>query len=116
MITELIHSLHYIRYNTFDYGGVAMERKGGFNVKTTVIRYFSATLTLPNQTEYLEELTCGIIDSFSLKSCNPISFIDTPSIRNLPLGSASRNKADINDDLPAPVRPTIPTYLNPNKI
>ena len=58
-----------------------------------------------------ENLTCGIIDSFSLKQCNPISLIDTPSMLIIPCGSASRNKADINDDLPAPVRPTIPTYL-----
>lgn len=56
--------------------------------------------------------TCGMIDSFSLKSCNPISQIDTPSMVSFPLGSASRNKADINDDLPAPVRPTIPIYSN----
>ena len=58
----------------------------------------------------LSQLTCGIIDTFSLKSCNPISLIDTPSIFILPCGSARRNKADIRDDLPAPVRPTIPIF------
>lgn len=56
------------------------------------------------------EHTWGIMDSLLLKSCNPIAVIETPSIFNTPVGSAIRNNADIRDDLPAPVRPTIPIW------
>ena len=44
-------------------------------------------------------------------SCSPKSRHSTPSILMLPVGSASLNRAAIRDDLPAPVRPTIPIYI-----
>ena len=50
----------------------------------------------------------GIIEMFFRKSCNPWFRMLTLSIRIFPVGSDSLNKAVINDDFPAPVRPTIP--------
>ena len=35
--------------------------------------------------------------------------VDIPSIVNIPSGSANRKRACMREDLPAPVRPTIPT-------
>ena len=49
------------------------------------------------------------MDRLLLKSRNEMSVIGTASIRTEPSGSASLNNAAINDDLPAPVLPTIPT-------
>ena len=55
-------------------------------------------------------LTWGIIVSFDRKSCRPISAIFCPSIITLPPdASIMRKRAKVKDDLPAPVRPTIPT-------
>ena len=56
-------------------------------------------------------VTCGIIVNFERKSLSPISDISKPSISILPPEASSmRNKASAIEDLPAPVRPTIPTY------
>jgi hypothetical protein len=47
-----------------------------------------------------------------LRSSRPIEEMLTPSIRMVPpAGSSMRNIAKASDDLPAPVRPTIPTYV-----
>ena len=35
--------------------------------------------------------------------------VDIPSIVNIPSGSANRKRACMREDLPAPVRPTMPT-------
>lgn len=51
-----------------------------------------------------------MIDIFWRRVCRPISDVRKPSIIILPSGSASRNKAAIRELLPAPVRPTMPTY------
>ena len=51
---------------------------------------------------------CGIIDIFFRNSCKPILLMLMSSIKIVPFGSESLNKAVINDDFPAPVRPTIP--------
>ena len=54
--------------------------------------------------------TCGIIVSRERRACRPITAISTPSITILPAdGSMIRNRPRVRDDLPAPVRPTIPT-------
>lgn len=53
--------------------------------------------------------TCGMMDILWRRVCRPISEVRKPSIRILPSGSASRNRADIRELLPAPVRPTMPT-------
>ena len=53
--------------------------------------------------------TWGIIDNLLRRSLSPISVMHTPSILITPSGSARRKNAEISDDLPAPVRPTIPT-------
>jgi len=46
---------------------------------------------------------------FDRRSSNPIAAIFIPSIDILPqAASMIRNKASVMDDLPAPVRPTIP--------
>ena len=55
-----------------------------------------------------------MMDRLLLKSRNEISVIGTASMRTVPSGSASLSNAAINDDLPAPVRPTIPTLKNRN--
>lgn len=44
-----------------------------------------------------------------------IPTVSNPSILMLPSIFDSRNKAAINDDLPAPVLPTTPTYTPINK-
>lgn len=44
-----------------------------------------------------------------LRSFKPIDFVSISSIVILPSNGAKRNSATISDDLPAPVRPTIPT-------
>ena len=49
------------------------------------------------------------MEIFFRKSFNAILEMLMSSIRIVPVGSASLNKAVINVDLPAPVRPTIPT-------
>ena len=55
--------------------------------------------------------TCGIIVIRDLRSLNPIVAISIPSIKIAPRAdSIIRNNANVNDDLPAPVLPTIPTY------
>ena len=48
--------------------------------------------------------------SFFLKSCRPMESIGTPSITiRPPVDSSIRNSDNVIDDLPAPVRPTMPT-------
>lgn len=42
-------------------------------------------------------------------TCLPTREVSIPSIDIVPSMYANLNKADINDDLPAPVLPTIPT-------
>ena len=49
---------------------------------------------------------------FGRRSCRPMSRHSIPSIFILPFGSASLKNEAIRDDLPAPVRPTIPIYLH----
>ena len=44
------------------------------------------------------------------KQCNPMLFITTLSIKISPRGSDNLNIDARNEDFPAPVRPTIPTY------
>ena len=49
--------------------------------------------------------------SRDLRSLNPYVVISTPSINMDPLtASIIRNNDIVNDDFPAPVRPTTPTY------
>lgn len=55
-------------------------------------------------------VTCGRIVIFSLSSCSSNLEISTPSIRMVPeVASISLNSDNTSDDLPAPVRPTMPT-------
>ena len=54
--------------------------------------------------------TWGMIEIWRRRSCRPISLVSRPSITIWPNGSASLKRADTMDDLPAPVRPTIPTW------
>lgn len=51
-----------------------------------------------------------MMDIFWRRVCRPMSDVRKPSIMILPSGSARRNKAEIRELLPAPVRPTMPTY------
>lgn len=46
---------------------------------------------------------------FDLKSKRPTFLLSIPSILTVPCIGDKRNKADIRDDLPAPVLPTTPT-------
>lgn len=56
-----------------------------------------------------------MMDILWRRVCRPISEVRKPSIIMLPSGSASRNKAEIRELLPAPVRPTMPTYSGEKK-
>ena len=48
-------------------------------------------------------------------SCNPRDAILIPSMKIEPsAASIMRNRAKVNDDFPAPVLPTIPTFLPPS--
>lgn len=55
--------------------------------------------------------SCGMILIFERRSCKPIAFVSMPSMVIWPSGSVSRNSDPINDDFPAPVRPTMPIYI-----
>ena len=62
-------------------------------------------------------LTCGMIVMRLRRSWSPISVILTPStVMMPPAGSMRRNRPIVREDLPAPVRPTIPTCRNENII
>lgn len=50
-----------------------------------------------------------MMESFFLRSCKPSTLMSKLSINICPSYGDSLNKVDINDDLPAPVRPTMPT-------
>ena len=51
-----------------------------------------------------------------LKSLSPIVAMSIPSIRIAPrTDSMIRNSANVSEDLPAPVLPTIPTYKGGDK-
>ncbi|KAH3665605.1 hypothetical protein OGAPHI_003793 [Ogataea philodendri] len=55
--------------------------------------------------------SCGIIDSFDRKSYNPMLLVFTSSMSMWPLAASMIRKiANVNDDLPAPVLPTIPIF------
>ena len=55
-------------------------------------------------------LTCGMMVSLERRSWSPIFPIAWSSITMDPaVASMMRNRASVMDDLPAPVRPTIPT-------
>ena len=55
--------------------------------------------------------TCGIMVSFDLRSCSPIMVMSQPSILTQPCaGSIRRKRPSIREDLPAPVRPTTPSW------
>ena len=57
-------------------------------------------------------ITCGMIVIFDLKSSSPRVEMSMPSISmNPPADSMILNNARVSDDLPAPVRPTIPTCI-----
>lgn len=62
-----------------------------------------------------QHYTWGMMERLLLKSLREMSVIGTASIRMLPSGSASLNKAAISDDFPAPVLPTTPTWNNSEK-
>lgn len=56
--------------------------------------------------------TCGIIVSPLRRSCRPIAWMATSSIEMEPLAdSIMRNSDSVSEDLPAPVRPTMPTCV-----
>ena len=55
--------------------------------------------------------TCGMMVSLFLSTCSPTSAMWTPSMVIRPSApSMIRNNARVNDDFPAPVRPTTPIY------
>ena len=48
---------------------------------------------------------------FDLKSCRPKEAMSTPSMKMAPpAASMIRNRPTVSEDLPASVRPTIPTW------
>jgi hypothetical protein len=59
---------------------------------------------------------CGMIERFFLRLCSPIWSASAPPTNSCEPGSATNvlNKAWIMLDLPAPVRPTIPTFCPPS--
>ena len=53
-----------------------------------------------------------MIVSRDLRSLNPNVLMSIPSIKMDPLSASMiRNNDIVNDDFPAPVRPTTPTYM-----
>ena len=55
--------------------------------------------------------TCGIMEIFRRRSCSPRLAILTPSMMMDPLAASTiRNRANVMELLPAPVRPTIPIW------
>ena len=65
--------------------------------------------------EMLVGHTCGMMVSLERRSCSPIFPITWSSMTMEPaVASMMRNKASVMDDLPAPVRPTIPTCVERN--
>lgn len=55
--------------------------------------------------------TWGMIVIRPRKSCNPSRPMFCPSMKIVPFAASMRRKrANVSDDLPAPVRPTIPTW------
>lgn len=55
---------------------------------------------------------CGIYPILVLNVCNPTSLILTPSISTVPLERSISLKSDYRIELlPAPVLPTIPTFM-----
>lgn len=52
--------------------------------------------------------SCGIMEILDLKSFNPTVAMSTPSISMAPSMGANLKREAIKEDLPAPVRPTIP--------
>ena len=56
-----------------------------------------------------------MMDKLRLKSPSEMSVIGMASILMIPSGSASLNRAAINDDFPAPVLPTTPTWEKTNE-
>lgn len=60
----------------------------------------------------LRTCTCGMMVSLERRSCSPISAIFTSSMVISPAAaSSSLKRHSVMDDLPAPVRPTIPIWL-----
>lgn len=53
--------------------------------------------------------SCGIIEMCLLRKFSPNVLVSTLSIVILPSVGANLKSADIRDDFPAPVLPTIPT-------
>jgi len=69
------------------------------------------TLNVPIFNFTPSSVTCGMIVSRDRRSWSPILAISTPSTMIRPPAlSRIRNKAKVSVDLPAPVRPTIPTW------
>ncbi len=55
-----------------------------------------------------------MIEILDLKSCKPMVLTSTPSITIAPLAASTiLNKEEIKLDLPHPVLPTIPIFLQP---
>ena len=58
--------------------------------------------------------SCGMVAIADLNVCKPKFCVSKPSIEMLPdVGSTNLNKAAPIEDLPAPLRPTIPTKQYP---
>lgn len=74
------------------------------------IDYEEPAFFVPASVSQVKVRTCGMIDIFCRRRCRPISEVRKPSMLIFPSGSTSRNKADTRELLPAPVRPTMPTY------
>lgn len=61
---------------------------------------------------FLAYCTCGMIVSLFLRSCRPIEEISTLSMRmRPPAASIIRNRQLVKLDFPAPVRPTMPIWM-----
>lgn len=58
--------------------------------------------------------SCGMIDTLDRNVSKVILPVFTPSIRISPSTHASLKMVPINEDFPAPVRPTIPTFSFPS--
>lgn len=79
-----------------------------FTATTSKLEHLTCAITQHRFFNALK-LTCGMMVIRERRSCSPILIISMPSISMLPpAGSMMRNKDNAIDDLPAPVRPTMP--------
>ena len=76
-------------------------------ISDLVVRLFKGNVVLRCRPTVI--LTCGMTEITERRSVRPNFEMSRSSMKIFPLGSTNRSKQTKMDDLPTPVRPTIPT-------